>query len=228
MDTDRYGPGKVLGVGALLYAAGLTLMTVSATPELFALFTGVLIGLALSATTHSVIFGVICLVAPPSCRSRAMGLTVAAGSFGQFAMVPIERGRMDGLGWLSSLLVLTLCTLLIVPAARPLATLDKVRPSTPHGEWLGEMRRAFCDAWRLRDFRLLMASYFICGFQMVFIGMHLPAYLRDHGLAGGAASLVLTLIGLFNIFGAYTAGELGTRVAKPRLLTGIYAGRAAW
>ncbi|MCW3478827.1 MFS transporter [Neisseriaceae bacterium JH1-16] len=224
--SDRFGPGRVLGVGALLYAAGLALMTVSATPGLFALSAGVLIGLALSGTTYSVIFGVIGRVAPPAYRSRAMGLTAAAGSFGQFAMVPLERGLIDGLGWLPALLILAVCALLIVPAARPLAKLDAARTHAHHQNWLGEMRRAFSEAWRQRDFRLLMAGYFVCGFQVVFIGVHLPAYLRDHGFSGGTASLALALIGLFNIFGTYTAGELGNRFAKPRLLSGIYITRS--
>lgn len=220
--ADRYGPGRILLSGTLLYVAGLLLMTVSATPGLFSLSAGVLIGLALSGTTYSVIFGVLGRCVPAHLRSRAMAIAAAAGSFGQFAMVPIERGLIDGLGWIPALLILAASALLILPASRMLVRHDQhVAGAVQHG-LLANMWRVFRGAWQEKGFRLLMVGYFVCGFQVVFIGVHLPAYLRDHGLGGGVASLALALIGLFNIFGTIVAGELGARLPKPYLLAGIY------
>lgn len=226
--ADRHGPGKVLVAGGLLYALGLALMTVSSSGWLLSGSAGLLIGLALSCTTYSVVFAVIVRAVPANYRSSAMGITAAAGSFGQFMMVPIERGLIDGLGWMPSLLVLAAVAALMVPLAAPLQHAYRQAPATPpaaHGV-LQSIVHAFGDAWQQRSFRLLMAGYFVCGFQVVFIGVHLPAYLRDHGLAGGVASTALALIGLFNIFGTYSFGRLGERYSKPYLLATIYLARS--
>ncbi|MFC3532414.1 MFS transporter [Vogesella facilis] len=222
--ADRYGPGRVLVLGGLLYAAGLALMTVSANGWLLSGSAGLLLGLALSCTTYSVVFSVIVRAVPDSHRSSAMGLTAAAGSFGQFMMVPVERGLIDGLGWMPALLVLAALAALLVPLAAPLQRAYLRAPALPKatlGVWHG-ITHAFGEAWQQRSFRLLMAGYFVCGFQVVFIGVHLPAYLRDHGLAGNVASTALALIGLFNIAGTYISGKLGGRYSKPYLLAGIY------
>ncbi|WP_293762516.1 MFS transporter [uncultured Aquitalea sp.] len=228
--ADRHGPGKVLLGGGVLYALGLLLMTVSSTPGLFSLSAGVLLGLALSGTTYSVIFGVLGRSVPTAYRSRAMGLTAAAGSFGQFAMVPIERSLIDGMGWLPALVVLAACALLMLPLSRILSTEAKRFATEPvahaHPNILQGMLHTFSRAWTEPGFRLLMAGYFVCGFQVVFIGVHLPAYLRDHGLGGNVASMALALIGLFNIFGTFLFGEAGSRYSKPYLLAGIYLARS--
>lgn len=222
--ADRHGPGRVLLVGGGLYAAGLALMTISSSGLLLAGSAGLLLGLALSCTTYSVVFSVIVRAVSPEYRSRAMGLTAAAGSFGQFIMVPIERGLIDGLGWMPALFVLAGMAALLLPLAAPLEKAYRQAPELPmhRGGMLRGMADAMAMAWEQRSFRLLMAGYFVCGFQVVFIGVHLPAYLRDHGLSGEVASLALALIGLFNIAGTYTAGYLGSIRPKPMLLAGIY------
>ena len=223
--ADRHGSGKVLLGGALLYVAGLGLMTVSGTPLLFSLSAGLLLGLALSCVTYSVIFGVVARNVPPAYRSRAMGIVAAAGSFGQFAMIPVEQGLIDGLGW-PALLILAGCAALMLPLSRWLAREDRQAPPAAATHLLRGMAATFATAWSERGFRLLMAGYFVCGFQVVFIGVHLPAYLRDHGLGGHTASLALALIGLFNIFGTMAFGELGGRWSKPGLLSFIYLARS--
>ncbi len=222
--ADRHGPGRVLLAGGVLYAAGLALMTLSSSGLLLSGSAGVLIGLALSCTTYSVVFSVIVRAVTPEFRSRAMGLTAAAGSFGQFIMVPVERGLIDGLGWVPALLVLAATAALLLPLAAPLEKAYRQAPALPlsPGSMLRGMSNTFAMAWQQRSFRLLMAGYFVCGFQVVFVGVHLPAYLRDHGLSGEVASLALALIGLFNIGGTYVAGHLGSSRPKPMLLAGIY------
>lgn len=219
--ADRFGAVKVLMIGAVLYAAGLALMTVSGTGVLFSGSAGLLLGLALSGTTYSIVFGVIGRTVPADQRSQAMGLASAAGSFGQFLMVPVEQQLIASLGWAQALLILAVMSLLIIPAARGLR-----EPPQAIAEGGQRVFAAAREAFAYPSFRLLMAGYFVCGFQVVFIGVHLPAYLKDHGLPGSTAAIALALIGLFNVIGTYTAGQLGARFSKKRLLSGIYLARA--
>jgi MFS family permease len=221
MLADRYGALRVLLAGTLCYAAGLALMTVSATGLAFSGSAGVLIGLALSGTTYSVIYGVIGRTFPEQRRSWALGIAAAAGSFGQFIMIPVEQSLISGFGWLQALLVLAVMSLAMAPLAFGLR--EPAYASSVQREQT--IMHAVAEAFRYPSFQLLMAGYFVCGFQVVFIAVHLPAYLKDHALAG-AATGALALIGLFNVFGTYAAGVLGGRFAKKNLLAGIYVSRA--
>lgn len=178
---------------------------------------GLLIGLGLSGTSFSVILGAVGRAVPAEQRSMAMGISSAAGSFGQFAMLPGTLGLIGWLGWSSALLALGLLVALIVP----LAGLMKDRPLPPQGheQSLGEALREACAH---SGFWLLALGFFVCGFQVVFIGVHLPAYLVDQHLPAQVGTTVLALVGLFNVFGTYIAGWLGGRWSKPRLLTALY------
>ncbi len=219
--ADRFGAPRVIVGGALLYAAGLALMTVSAVPIAFSLSAGLLIGLALSGVTYSVIYGVVGRSFPENKRSQAMGMVAAAGSFGQFMMVPIEQWLINGFGWGGALIALAVIALIMVPMAWGLR--EPARVLTAGSQTI---RQALAEAFHNGSFWLLTAGYFVCGFQVVFIAIHLPAYLKDHGLAPGVAVTALALIGLFNIIGTWSAGQLGARLPKKYLLTGIYAMRS--
>jgi predicted MFS family arabinose efflux permease len=223
MLADKLGAMRVLVAGALLYALGLAGMALSTTPLLFALTTGVLIGAAQAGTTYAVIYGVIGRQIPAERRSWAMGVAAAAGSFGQFLMVPVEGQLIARLGWQTALLALAAMVLLIVPLA---FSLREPRTASSAGRREQTILQAVQEAFRYPSFMLLMAGYFVCGFQVVFIGVHMPSYLRDKGLSPEVASYALALIGLFNIFGTYAAGSLGARLAKRKLLAAIYLGRA--
>lgn len=223
MAADRYGAMRVLMVGSLLYALGLAGMASASTPLWFALTTGVLIGAAQAGTTYAVIFGVIGRQVDPAKRSWAMGLAAAAGSFGQFLMVPVEGFLIDRLGWQQALFVLAVLALLIMPLA--LGLREPAKGDAPTGP-VQTMRQAVREALSAPSFLLLMAGYFVCGFQVVFIGVHMPAYLKDEGLSPQVASYCLALIGLFNIIGTYVAGSLGQRLAKRKILAFIYLARA--
>lgn len=223
MVADRYGAMRVLVAGALLYAAGLALMAVSSSGWMFTLTAGVLIGVALSGTTYSILYGVIGRVATEAERSAALGVAAAAGSFGQFIMVPIEQGLIGHLGWQESLWLLSILALAMAPLAWQLRERG---PAFVHGGAQQSVGAAIHEAFAHGSFRWLMAGYFVCGFQVVFIGVHLPAYLKDHGMAPELSVWSLALIGLFNIFGTYTAGRLGARLPKRLLLSGIYFLRA--
>jgi len=219
--ADRYGAPRVIVGGALMYAAGLALMTVSAVPIAFSLTAGVLIGLALSGVTYSVIYGVVGRSFPEHKRSQAMGYIAAAGSFGQFLTVPLEQWLIGGMGWSSALLVLGLIALIMAPMALGLREPKRVLVAGSQ-----TIREALNEAFHNGSFWLLTAGYFVCGFQVVFIAIHLPAYLKDYGLGPNIAVTALALIGLFNIIGTWAAGSLGARLPKKYLLTGIYATRS--
>jgi MFS family permease len=224
MAADRFGAARVIVVGALLYAAGLFGMAQSDTPTLFGLSAGILIGIAQAGTTYAVVYGVIGRNIPAEKRSMAMGITAAAGSFGQFLMVPIEGFLISQLGWQQALHSLAAAVLLIAPLAWWLRE-PQFRSGSGHVRDQS-ISQALKEAFGYRSFQLLTAAYFVCGFQVVFIGVHMPSYLRDHQLPPHVASYALALIGLFNVFGTYTAGWLGQHMLKKNILAFIYTGRA--
>jgi predicted MFS family arabinose efflux permease len=225
MAADRFGAFRVVCIGAVLYALGLMGMAHSSTPFLFSLSSGVLIGMAQAGTTYAVIYGVIGRNVSADKRSWAMGVAAAAGSFGQFLMVPTEGFLISHFGWDTALMVLGVASLMMIPLAWGLR-----EPSMGGG--LHPVHReqtifqAFQEAFNYPSFQLLMAGYFVCGFQVVFIGVHMPSYLRDHGLSPQVASYALALIGLFNVFGTYAAGALDQKMPKKNILAFIYLGRA--
>ncbi len=222
MLADRFGAFKVLIVGGLLYSLGLVLMALSTSGLAFTGSAGLLVGMAQSGTTYAVIYGVIGRNVPAERRSWAMGVAAAAGSFGQFLMVPVENWLISGTGWQNALFYLALAALLILPFA---FGLREPKAAGPVGHQQSIMQ-ALREAFGYRSFQLLMAGYFVCGFQVVFIGVHMPSYLKDHGLSPQVATYALALIGLFNVFGTYAAGSLGQRIPKRYLLSGIYALRS--
>ena len=224
MLADRFGAFRVIIGGAVLYALGLTGMALSTTGLLFTLTAGVLIGAAQAGTTYAVIYGVIGRNIPAEKRSWAMGVAAAAGSFGQFLMVPVEGFLISGLGWKEALLALSAAVLLIAPLAFGLREARFGPGQAPPREQT--IVQALKEAFKYPSFQLLMAGYFVCGFQVVFIGVHMPSYLKDKGLSPQVAGYALALIGLFNVFGTYAAGTLGQRLAKKNILAFIYLSRA--
>jgi len=219
--ADRFGAAKVVFVGGILYAVGLALMSMADSPATLSLSAGLLIGIGLSGTTFSIILGVVGRALPPEKRSMGMGLASAAGSFGQFAMLPGTLGLIGWLGWSMALVALGLLVAFILP----LVAMLKDRP-VPVAVGEQTLREALHEACTHSGFWLLAFGFFVCGFQVVFIGVHLPAYLVDQHLPATVGTTVLALIGLFNVFGTYIAGWLGGRMSKPRLLTGLYLLRA--
>ena len=222
--ADRFGAFRVIIGGAVLYALGLAGMALSPTGFLFTLTAGVLIGAAQAGTTYAVIYGVIGRNISADKRSWAMGVAAAAGSFGQFLMVPTEGFLISSLGWQQALLVLAGAVLLIMPLALGVreSNFSNGQPVTRDQTVAQALREAF----KYPSFQLLMAGYFVCGFQVVFIGVHMPSYLKDKGLSPQVAGYALALIGLFNVFGTYAAGVLGQKILKKNILATIYFSRA--
>ena len=224
MLADKFGAFRVILVGALFYALGLVGMAYATTPLMFSLTAGVLIGTAQAGTTYAVIYGVIGRNIAPERRSWAMGVAAAAGSFGQFLMVPTEGFLISNFGWQTALVILGAAVLLIVPLSFGLREPGFAGGATAVREQT--IVQALREAFKYPSLQLLMAGYFVCGFQVVFIGVHMPSYLKDKGLSPQVASYALALIGLFNVFGTYAAGALGQRLQKKNILSFIYFARA--
>ena len=224
MLADRFGAFKVIVAGAICYALGLMGMAYSPTPLLFAGSAGILIGVAQAGTTYAVVYGVIGRNVSAERRSWAMGITAAAGSFGQFLMVPTEGFLISSFGWQEALVILGFAALLIAPLAWGLREPGFLGGTASKREQT--ILQALREAFKYPSFQLLMAGYFVCGFQVVFIGVHMPSYLKDKGLSPQVASYALALIGLFNVFGTYAAGVLGQKMQKKNILSFIYFARA--
>lgn len=221
--ADRKGAGRVLMAGAALYAVGLVMMAMSTSGSQLYIATGVLIGLAQGCTTYSVVFGVLGRTFTPERRSKVLGITVAAGSFGQFVMLPYAQVLITHYGWFNALLVLAVTTALIAPFATALVERRKGAAAHVHAQSSGEALR---EAFAHKGFRLLASGYFVCGFQLAFITVHFPAYVADKGFSANVGVTALALVGLFNIVGSYGSGALGQRYAKKYLLSFIYFARA--
>jgi|TARA_R110001599_G_scaffold91096_1_gene239218 MFS family permease len=215
--ADRFGAAKIIVVGGLLYALGLLFMSLSTSALGMTVSAGLLIGFGLSGTTFSVILGAVGRAVAPEKRSMAMGIVSAAGSFGQFAMLPGTLGLLEWLGWAAALMAMAAIATIIIP----LGAMLRDKPSAKTTSDLS-LKDALNEAAGQKGFWLLCLGFFVCGFQVVFIAVHLPGYLFDNGLAVQVGTTVLALVGLFNIVGTYTAGWMGGIWSKPKLLTWLY------
>ena len=220
--ADKYGSKIVVAVGGALYTIGLLLMAVSSTGWLLNLSVGLILGLALSATSFSVLLSAVGRAAPPEKRSLAMGIASAAGSFGQFIMLPSTLLLLQNFGWSAALVVSAILIAMIVPLAWMLKAPAFVVPNTSTNQVQLSFKDILVIAKNHKPFWFLSLGFLVCGFQVVFIGIHLPGYLIDHGFNATTGTVFLALVGLFNIVGTYTAGWLGGKYSKPKLLMGLY------
>jgi len=224
MLADKYGAGRVMLGGTLLYVVGLILMSQATTGAELTFSAGLLIGTAVSCMSFPIVFGVVARTFPPEKRSVALGVTGAAGSFGQFVMLPYGQVLINALGWQQSLLVLAATVALVAPLAMVLSE-ERTAPSqqTLHQQSIAQALR---EAFGHRGYILLCAGYWVCGFQLMFISVHFPAFLVDRGMKAEVGMTALALIGLFNIFGSYVWGWTGGRYSKKRMLSLLYFLRA--
>ena len=222
MLADRFGAKRVLFAGGLLFALGLVFMANSTTALGLTLAIGLFVGLGMSCTSFNIVFGALGRAYSAEKRSVVLGISSAAGSFGQFAILPLALILISGLGWYAALIVLSLVVAVMMPAS--FGVPDKGYGSSGHIGGVS-LKEALAEAFAHKGFWLLGVGYFACGFQVVFIGTHFPAFLMDQGLTVRDGTISLALIGLFNIFGSYLAGQLGGRFSKTYLLSGIYAAR---
>ena len=225
--ADRYGVPPVMCVGAVIYAAGLALMAYASTPLELHLTAGVLIGFGMAGASFTLVIGAFGKLMPERWRSLAFGAVTAAGSFGQFLFSPLSVALIGAVGWQTTLVIFGATVLLIIPLAFALATpRQAAATTTPAPAQRQSVTQALAEAFGHRSYVLLMLGYFTCGFQLFFIGIHLPAYLIDRGLPAEVGGWTLAVIGLFNIFGSVGAGWLGNLMPKRLILAAIYFLRA--
>ena len=225
MVADRFGAGRVIALGCLSYLVGLLIMGQASGVLALNLGAGLLVGLGLSGCGFAVVLGAVGRLVSERQRSVALALASAGGSFGQFVMVPLGQSFLSGYGWQTALVLLALFSLFMAP----LAWSVRSRSSTAGpaidmaaASPLAALREAFGH----RGYKLLTMGFFVCGFHVVFIAVHLPAYLRDLGFAPQLGALALTLIGLGNIFGTYAWGHMGGLFRKKKALSLLYGLRA--
>ena len=218
--ADRYGSGRTIALGALLYMLGMLGMRYS--PDEFSLYmtAGVLVGLGQAGTTFPVILPVVARAVPVAYRSTAMGIAAAGGSLGQFVVVPGGQMLISSLDWTGALWALSL----FVAIGIPLAAFLTGKPNKAVGSH--SLGSAVRQALAHKSFHFLFWSYAVCGFHTAFITLHLPAFLMDGGLSATHGATAIALIGLFNVAGCFYAGKLGERYSKKLLLAWIYFLRA--
>ncbi|MBP8034867.1 MAG: MFS transporter [Burkholderiaceae bacterium] len=221
MMADRLGSGRTIALCAGFYVLGLLGTRYSSTELEFYLSAGVLIGLGQAGTTFAVILPVIARTVPLSSRSTAMGIASAGGSLGQFLVVPTGQLLIDTLDWTGAYLVLSMALAMTLP----LAWFLRGKPGASVGPEQS-MFSAIRQALKHPTFHFLFWGYFVCGFHTAFITLHLPAFVVDKGLNASTGAFAIGLIGLFNVFGSFTAGKLGGTYSKKNLLAGLYASRA--
>lgn len=224
--ADRFGTMRVLSAGAVLYCAGLTLMAYSTTPGMLDLSAGVLTGLGIAGSSFTIVIAAFGKLMPPHMRTLAFGAGTAAGSFGQFLFSPLAVGFIDHLGWQHALIAFGVITLLVIPLSFALRTAPMDMSVKAGAASQQSLLQALAEAFGHRSYILLVLGFFTCGFQLLFITVHLPAYLVDRGLSIDAGAWTLGAIGLFNIVGSITAGWLGDRMPKRYLLSIIYVLRS--
>ncbi len=220
--ADRYGSARVLMVGALFYAIGVAVMNYAGSPLMLNVGGGILAGIGIAMSSFSIVMAALGRLVPPEKRSWAFGIATASGSMGQFVFSPIAGGLISAYDWHISLLVMAASTLIIIPLALPLLIQNTSTSKVEAGETTLTMRQALGEAFGHRSYLLLVAGFFVCGFQLAFVTVHLPPYLAQHGISKEFAGWAMALIGLFNVVGSYTSGIIGGRGEKRVPLSLIY------
>lgn len=223
MIADKYGTARVLIAGTLLYGLGLVLMSSASAGWELNLSAGLLIGVGLACSGFSIVYGAVGRAFPSEKRTAALGVAGAAGSFGQFVMLPYGQLLINAIGWHSALVILAATVMLIVPLSAALVEDKKAQAQQFHRQSVPEALR---EAFGHSGYVLLCLGYTVCGFQIMFISVHFPAYLLDARMSPETGMAALALIGLFNIVGSYAWGWLGGRYTKKYLLSLLYFTRA--
>ena len=220
--ADRVGTARTVAFGAVIYALGVLGMAFSPDAGLMTLTAGVVTGVGIAICSFSVVMAAFGRSVPPEKRSLIFGVATAASSFGQFAFAPISQGFINTFGWQSALLYLGMALLLIIPLSFAL----RGRTENPVGHADLPFMEALAKAWGHGSYKLLVIGFFVCGFHLAFINVHMPAYLVQCGLSPEVGSWTIAVIGLFNIVGSLLAGYLGGKLPKQLLLATIYFLRA--
>lgn len=229
--SDRFGAPWTLASGGVLYIAAMGLMSMAESAGMIILTGGFIAGIAVGAASFAVVLSAVGRISPPERRSLNLGIVSAVGSLGQFVLIPVARLLLDRGDWQSASLALAVILIPIIVFAPGLRA-RMIEPTEADARQDGEpstaptlsedLRRARAS----RPYLFLNAAFFVCGFHVTFIGVHLAGFVNLVGLAPSTASTGLALIGLFNVFGSLLVGALGQRYSYTYLLAGIYGLRA--
>lgn len=224
--ADRYGNLKVLLSGAACYAFGMLAMSVSSTELQIISSAGLLVGAGIAGTSFGIVLPSIARAVPEEKRAWAMGIGTAAGSMGQFLIVPIVQFALDTTGWLTALQLLGLSGFLMAVFCLPLAKYGGASESTDDEDQSISLMQIATRAFSVSSYRLLIMGFFVCGFHLAFITVHMPGYLIDLGFSSQVGAWSISLIGLCNVAGAYYSGVVSGKRSMRTLLTWIYIFRA--
>lgn len=222
--ADRYGNLKVLLAGVFCYAAGMWGMAYASTSLEMIGTAGILVGAGIAGTAFGIVLPALARAVPEDRRGWALGLGTAAGSFGQFLVVPIMQQIVDLTGWFTALQIIALSSFLMAVLAMPLAPFSGAFEKTAD-DIEGSLWQIMIRALKVRSYRLLVAGFFVCGFHVAFITVHMPGYVVDLGFDPRIGAWSISLIGLCNVVGAYSSGIISGKHPKRTLLTFIYSGR---
>ncbi|NNE21065.1 MAG: MFS transporter [Rhizobiales bacterium] len=226
--ADKLGSVRVVVFGTLVYGAGVIIMALSETALMLNIGAGVLMGMGIAATSFSIIMPAFARLVPAEKRSWAFGMATAATSAGQLVFAPLGHAFISAFGWQTALFLLAVFVALIIPLVLPFKAAEaggkhqKAVEDEPEFPLPEVVKLAFSHG----SFVLLVFGFFVCGFHVAFIAVHLPAYIEDLGLDPGLGAWSIAMIGFFNIIGAYSAGIFGGRYSKRFGLSFIYIARA--
>ena len=221
--ADKYGSGRMIALGGVVYASGLVIMSNATGSTDLNIGAGLFIGFGQAAAGFAVILGAVARRVPASRRSIALGIATAGGSFGQFYMAPVSLGLIEATGWSTALAYISVLALVMVALA---AALTGNSSDAQEGDPAQTLGAAVREATGHKGYWLLTSGFFVCGFQISFIAVHFPAFLRDAGFSAATGATAIALVGFFNIIGTYGCGVLGGRYSKKYLLSGLYFLRA--
>jgi predicted MFS family arabinose efflux permease len=217
---------RVLLAGVFLYGLGMFAMAFSTTELQVISTAGLMVGAGISGTSFGIVLPAIARAVPEERRGWALGMGTAAGSMGQFLVVPFIQLVVDAAGWFQALQFLGLSAFLMVLFAIPLARYGSPRDTDDESHVNASLARIAGNALRVRSYKLLVFGFFVCGFHVAFITVHMPGYVVDLGFPASIGAWSISLIGLCNVFGSYYAGTLSSRRSMRKILASIYLGRA--
>ncbi len=223
--ADKYGTWRVLALSGIMYAAGLVIMANADSATMLHVGGGLLVGLGVGSGSFGIVLAAFARNVTPQQRSFVFGLGTAAGSAGMFLFAPLSQGLISAYGWYDALVVMSVMMLVIPVLAIPLRG-NSSSGTQPQAEYKQTAAQALREALGHRSYVLLVAGFFVCGFQVAFITAHFPAYISDIGIEARYAVIALALIGFFNIIGSLAAGMIGQRYSKPYFLAYIYLARS--
>jgi len=228
--ADRVGPGRVLFVGVLLVALGTWLIPRMQSTTGLVIAIGVLAAGGAGMAGPAVLMAAVTRLVEPARRGFATGVVNAGGSLGQFIFAPLAQAITSASGWVAAVQALAFITLLALPAAWVLRGMPAAAAPVAGAAPREGTRAAITRAWYDRNYRLLSAGFFVCGFHVAFLATHLPGVVASCGLAPEVGAWSLALLGLFNVVGSlgigWALGYQGGRWRMKSMLSLIYATRA--